>query len=277
MKDQELDDLMRDYEAEVAAYRRLPQSEPTALLDRAILTKARAAVAHAPPVRSRPPRWMAMAASFAGVAIAAGIGWRVFEARQHESTVSAPAPAAKRDKAFEVEVLPGNHRERERGLEMAQLPAPPPPAAPAAAEPRAFNEAQPAKQESAESKAPAIADRAATMQKSVVPDPHQRSDHAGATAVPERRQNIAAPATAAPAAHSADGFGAVSAEAGRSRDEADTDAKRKERVPTAQAWLAQIRQLVTDRRYTEARTELYRFRQAYPEIVIPADLRRYEP
>ena len=45
MKDQELDDLMRDYESEVAAYRRLPQSEPTALLDRAILTKARAASA----------------------------------------------------------------------------------------------------------------------------------------------------------------------------------------------------------------------------------------
>ena len=74
MKDHEHEQLMRDYEAEVAAYQRLPPSEPTALLDRAILTKARAAVAHAPPVHSRPPRWMAMAASFAGVAIAAVLG-----------------------------------------------------------------------------------------------------------------------------------------------------------------------------------------------------------
>ncbi|MBK7144835.1 MAG: hypothetical protein IPH76_06370 [Xanthomonadales bacterium] len=48
MNDRELEDLMRDYEAEVAAYKRLPQSEPTALLDRAVLTKARSGRPHLP-------------------------------------------------------------------------------------------------------------------------------------------------------------------------------------------------------------------------------------
>ena len=136
MKDQELDDLMRDYESEVAAYRRLPQSEPTALLDRAILTKARAAVAHAPPVRQRPPRWIAMAASFTGVVIAAGIGWRVHEARQDDTQSAASVPAA-RDEAFEVDVLPNDRRER--GLDMAQLPPPPAPPPSAPPEPNAFD------------------------------------------------------------------------------------------------------------------------------------------
>ena len=275
MKDQELDDLMRDYEAEVAAYKRLPQAEPTALLDRAILTKARAAVAHAPPVRSRPPRWMAMAASFAGVAIAAGIGWRVFEARQDESAAAASAPATPREKAFEVEVLPGNHRERERALEMSQLPPPPAPAP--APEPQAFSDAAQAKEEVAETAAPAVAAPVPAMQKSVAPDPHQRADHGGATAVPERRQNIAAPATPASVPIATDVLGALSTETERQRNEADAEAKRKEAVPTAQAWLTQIRQLVRDRRYTEARTELYRFRQNYPDALIPADLRRYAP
>jgi hypothetical protein len=275
MKDHELDQLMRDYEAEVTAYRRLPQSEPTALLDRAILTKARAAVAHAAPVRSRPPRWMAMAASFAGVAIAAGIGWRVFEVHQDESAASASAPAAKRNQAFEVEVLPDNLGERERALEMAQLPAPPPP--PAAAAPRAFNEAQPAKQESAESTATALADQSTPMQKSIVPDPHQRADHAGATAVPERRQNIAAPASVAPAPRLTGDLDAAPAEAARVRDESDTDVKRKASAPTAQAWLQQIRQLARDRRHAEARAELIRFRIQHPDVVIPPDLRRYAP
>lgn len=281
MKDQELEQLMRDYEAEVAAYRRLPQAEPTALLDRAILTKARAAIAHAPPVRTRPPRWMAMAASFAGVAIAAGIGWRVYESRQDEaataSDASAPAAATPRESAFEVEVVPD--RRRERGLDMAQLPAPPPPpAAPPAPEPQAFDAGARAKQEAASGAAPVVSEPAPAAQKAIVPDPHQRSDHGGAAALPERRQNLAAPAAASvPAARASEALGAVSAEAEHDRDDAQAEAKRKEAVESPQAWLARIRQLVRDRRYTEARTELYRFRTRYPETVIPADLRRYAP
>lgn len=274
MKDQELEQLMRDYEAEVAAYRRLPQSEPTALLDRAILTKARAAIAHAPPVRSRPPRWMAMAASFAGVAIAAGIGWRVYEARQADAASQADvsAPTAPREPAFEVEVLPDARRER--GLDMAQLPAPPPPpSAPAAPQPQAFDEAPRAASETAVA-APAP-EPAASMQKAIVPDPHQRSDHGGATALPERRQNLAVPAASAPMASEA--LGAVAAEAERDRAAAPTEAKRKEEAESPQAWLARIRQLVRDRRYTEARTELYRLRTRHPDVVIPPDLRRYAP
>jgi hypothetical protein len=280
MKDQELEQLMRNYEAEVAAYRRLPQAEPTALLDRAILTKARAAIAHAPPVRSRPPRWMAMAASFAGVAIAAGIGWRVYEARRDEavsaSDRSAPAAAAPRESAFEVEVVPD--RRRERGLDMAQLPAPPPPPAAPAPEPQAFDARARAQQEAVTAAAPVVSEPPPAAQKAIVPDPHQRSDHGGAAALPERRQNLAAPAAAsAPAPMATEALGAVSAEAERDRDAAQAGTRRKEEVESPQAWLARIRQLVRDRRYTEARTELYRFRTRHPEAVIPPDLRRYAP
>lgn len=262
MKDRELDDLMRDYEAEVAAYQRLPQSEPTALLDRAILTKARAALAHAPPVRQRPPRWIAMAASFAGVAIAAGVGWRVFEARQDDTVRAASVPAA-RDEAFEVDVLPDQRHER--GLDMAQLP--PPPAAPMAPEPKAFDGLARAREETASAAAPAAAAPAPVAQKSA-PDPHARADHGGAGAVPERRQNLAAPAAEAAAPMNAEALGAVSAEAERNSGEVVTPPK---------TWLRRIRQLVRDRRYTEARAELYRFHTAYPDVVIPADLRRYAP
>lgn len=276
MNDQELEALMRDYEAEVAAYKRLPQSEPTALLDRAVLTKARAAVAHPEPLRHRPPRWMAVAASFAGVAIAAGIGWRVYEARQIDAALDAPSAAA-RAEAFEVEVLPGSHRDRERGLDMAQLPPPPPPPPPppAANEAKTLEQTARTKQERPDAAAAPSVEPAPTVQKSVVPDPHLRTDHGGAAALPERRQNLAAPATPAPAM--ADALGAVAAESAREQDASDDASRRKEALPGPNEWLERVRQLVRDRRHTEARTELYRFRQAYPDVVIPPDLRRYAP
>ena len=57
----------------------------------------------------------------------------------------------------------------------------------------------------------------------------------------------------------------------------DDASRRKEALPGPNEWLERVRQLVRDRRHTEARTELYRFRQAYPDVVIPPDLRRYAP
>ncbi|MBP7622454.1 MAG: hypothetical protein KA763_00670, partial [Xanthomonadales bacterium] len=258
----------------------------TALLDRAVLTKARAAVAHPEPVRHRPPRWIAFAASFAGVAIAAGIGWRVFEARQMPESTAAAKPAT-REEVFEVDVVSGDHRSRDKGLEMAQLPsAPPPPAPPpppVPTEPQAFKDEALAKQALPQAAAEALAAPAPAEQKSGVPDPHQRADYGGAAAIPERRQNIAAPATAAAPAVT-DALGGLSAEGGRLRSEGDeaivgTDAssKRKADLRAPAPWLAHIRQLVRDGRHTEARTELHAFHLAYPDVVIPTDLRRYDP
>lgn len=291
MNDRELEDLMRDYEAEVAAYKRLPQAEPTALLDRAVLTKARAAVGHV----HRPPRWIALAASFAGVAIAAGIGWRVYEAQQasHEGLLQDKAA---RGEAFEVEVLPSSSRDRAKSLEMAQMPPPPPPPPEPPKEAEAFAESKLRKQEQpgapAAASATAISEEALAApvvaapaaQRVAEPEPHTRADHAVRGAVPEQRQNQSAPATAASGA----GLGLADADD-------SLDAKRDERnegdaelggrlargkddaVLPPEAWLEQIRALVREGKYARARLELVRFRQVHPNVVIPTDLRRYLP
>ncbi|MBK7042296.1 MAG: hypothetical protein IPH50_00355 [Rhodanobacteraceae bacterium] len=286
MNDQELNDLMRDYAAELAAYKRLPQSEPTALLDRAVLAKARAAIAHAPPARHRPPRWIAFAASFVGVAFAAGIGWRVYEARQMQESAAVAVPTPRKE-VFEVDVQSSDRRNRDNGLDMAQLPsAPPAPIPPAMSEPRAFKDGL-AKQEMSvtTAEAPVLAAPPPAPTKSSEPDRYQRADHGGATASPERRQNIAAPASAT-AATAAEVVGGLSADAESERTQgvvdqqaagSDATAKRKADLLPPEPWLERIRQLVQDGRHTAARSELHRFHQAYPEIVIPADLRRYQP
>lgn len=305
MNDRELEELMREYEAEVAAYKRLPQAEPTALLDRAVLTKARAAVAHAPTPRQRPPRWIALAASFAGVAIAAGIGWRVYESRL-SSQDDVLEEGAARGEVFEVEVLPSSRGAREKALEMSQFPPPPPPppAAPAAPPapvvateatmPQAFPDALERKQElPAGAAGPKFAEEAPLAaapapapapQRPPEPEPHTRADHAMRAAAPEQRQNQSAPATSSVSGaglSSRDSLGAVADEQ-RKRAESDADAEDgrlagKDDADDPGAWLNRIRRLVRDRDYAQARAELARFRAAHPDIVIPMDLRRYAP
>ncbi len=289
MNDRELEDLMRDYEAEVAAYKRLPQSEPTALLDRAVLTKARAAVGHT----YRPPRWIALAASFAGVAIAAGIGWRVYEAQESARGEAMLDGARAREETFEVEVLPSSSRDRAKALEMAQLP-PPPPAKP---EPQAFNEAKSEQQSQPAAEEVVLADRAEptaseALSAAAAPAPQRRgaieadkrADHATRSAMPEQRQNLAAPATPAPAAPViALGSAAEDAkDASSERIDADQEsgagrAQEKQDLHARDEWLERIRRLVRERRHSEARAELLRFRAAYPDAVIPPDLRRFQP
>ena len=283
MNDRELEALMREYEAEVAAYKRLPQAEPTALLDRAVLTKARAAVGHT----YRPPRWIALAASFAGVAIAAGIGWRVYEAQESARGEAMLDGARAREETFEVEVLPSSSRDRAKALEMAQLP-PPPPAKP---EPQAFNEAKITQQAQPATIEPALADSAElpaseALSAAAAPAPlrraaieaDKRADHATRSAMPEQRQNLAA---AAPGM----ALGGVAADTIDAKDErldADQEsgagrAQEKQDLHARDEWLERIRRLVRERRHSEARAELLRFRAAYPDAVIPPDLRRFQP
>lgn len=291
MNDRELEDLMREYEAEVAAYKRLPQAEPTALLDRAVLTKARAAVGHA----HKPPRWIALAASFAGVAIAAGIGWRVYEAQESARGEAMLDGARAREETFEVEVLPSSSRDRAKALEMAQLPPPPPPPQPAKPEPQAFNEAKREQQAHPAAAEPVFADSAELPASEASPMPaaqrgaaieaDKRADHASRSAMPEQRQNLAAPAATAAAAAPGMDLGAVAADekdAAKERLDADREtgagrAQAKQDVLARDAWLDRIRRLVRDRRHSEARAELARFHAAYPDAVIPPDLRRFLP
>jgi len=297
MNDHELEELMREYEAEVAAYKRLPQSEPTALLDRAVLTKARAAVAHP----HRAPSWMALAASFAGIAIAAGVGWRVHEASQMSREGTNQAAAA-RPQAFEVQVLPSGTRDREKAIEMGQLPLPPPPPAapPAPQPPKAGKEAsafanEGAKQEAAAPEPILEEQLAAPVLRDAELEPHVRSDHAMRGGAPEQRQNMAAPATSTAVPESAPAAAAERAGLSRSQDERKLSkraaAGRSEAdalgavaqdkddaagYTDAEDWLRHIRRLIRERRISEAQTELQRFRQAFPDEVVPADLRRYQ-
>lgn len=287
MKDQDLDELMREYETEVAAYRRLPQSEPTALLDRAILTKAHAAVAHSPPVQRRPPRWIAMAASFAGIALAAGVGWRVYEAKTRESL--ATAPATDREPTMEVQVFPETRDTR--ALDMAQMPpAPVEQAAANLAEKRAEGANREALKAEAEA-APALVQRKV---RAAEPDPHAQHDHAEATRVPELRRNVAAAPAPAPAPPAPMPAAAAAASAGASMEaeaiapevlanesvpSSTLRAKRSEggRQEAPEAWLARIRTLIDEGHYTEARNELHQFQKQYPNAVVPLELRRFLP
>ncbi len=302
MTDLDLESLMREYDAEVAAYKRLPQSEPTALLDRAVLTKARAAVAH----RQKPPRFLAIAASFAGVAIAAGIGWRVHVA--NEDARDAASEASTRGEVFEVDVMPNSTRDRQKALEMAQLPAPPPPPAapPAPTAPPALDDAKREAEAFASAPdlrvqaAPAEADVATPAAKRIAePEPFVRADHSSRDGGPGQRRNVAAtsPAaepsgaavsatTPAPAvtAEMTDATAASApADALRGRKEIDAQDKlalRKDDravTPSAEDWIKRIRRMVRERRIDEARVELRRFHAEYPDVVVPVDLRRYAP
>ncbi len=300
MTDLELEALMREYDAEVAAYKRLPQSEPTAFLDRAVLTKARAAVAHT----HKPPRFLAMAASFAGVAIAAGIGWRVHVA--NEETRNAVNDASARGEVFEVDVMPNSTRDRQKALEMAQLPAPPPPP-PAPAAPPALDDAK--REAEAFASGPALRAQAAPAEQNVAapaakrvaePEPFVRADHASRDGAPGQRRNVAATsaevsaAAAAPASVPAVATemmadtAASDAPAGiasdqRERKESDALDKLalgkddRAATPTAEDWIKRIRRMVRERKIDEARVELRNFRAHYPDTVVPVDLRRYAP
>jgi hypothetical protein len=292
MTDRELEEMMREYDAEVAAYKRLPQSEPTALLDRAVLTKARAAVAHAP----RPPRYLALAASFAGVALAAGIGWRVHVANE-EARLAAMDSAPVREEVFEVDVMSGGTRDRQKALEMAQLPPPPPPPEPPAAdaeqyearkEAKAFAATAPtAEMPPASAPAPAVEAAAApNPQRVSMPEPHLRADHATRGAAPEQRQNRAAAATAAAPADAAQRLEESSLKSLRDQREGESDTLGRialskddaaEGLLSAEDWIKRIRRLLRERRMDEVRSELRRFHETYPDVAIPVDLRRYAP
>ncbi|MBK7144834.1 MAG: hypothetical protein IPH76_06365 [Xanthomonadales bacterium] len=201
--------------------------------------------------------------------------------------------ARAREETFEVEVLPSSSRDRAKALEMAQLP-PPPPAKP---EPQAFNEAKSEQQSQPAAEEVVLADRAEptaseALSAAAAPAPQRRgaieadkrADHATRSAMPEQRQNLAAPATPAAAAPViALGSAAEDAkDASSERIDADQEsgagrAQEKQDLHARDEWLERIRRLVRERRHSEARAELLRFRAAYPDAVIPPDLRRFQP
>jgi len=87
----------------------------------------------------------------------------------------------------------------------------------------------------------------------------------------------AAPAAAAPALHDE----VVDEPAAKSRAAAgmaaDSAEERKQNAETPEDWLQRIRELQAQGREAEARRELQAWREAYPETVIPEDLRGLLP
>lgn len=130
--EREFEAFLAGEESELARlYRRLPQSEPDAKLDAAVLALARAAVEpqrvnalrHATP-RTRRPWWLVGLSSAAGLVLAAGVAWQMRNAF-HETLPGATSPAvspAARAERAEREVVP-----------ISAIVPPPEPAAPPAA------------------------------------------------------------------------------------------------------------------------------------------------
>jgi hypothetical protein len=148
--EREFEAFLAGEESELARlYRRLPQSEPDAKLDAAVLALARAAVEpqrvnalrHAN-VRHRRPVWLVALSSAAGLVLATGIAWQM---RNGFNESAAPAFRESASARTERDVIPISAIVPP--AEPAAPPAPPPPAeAPAvAAAPAAIPAPPPAK------------------------------------------------------------------------------------------------------------------------------------
>jgi hypothetical protein len=193
--EREFEAFLAGEESELARlYRRLPQAEPDAKLDAAVLALARAAVEpqrvnalrHAK-ARHRRPWWLVGLSSAAGLVLAAGVAWQMRNGfSDGPSTALRPAPAGQaRD------VVPVTAIVREESF---SEPLPPPaPAAPPAAFP-------------AEPPAPsvdgAVAAKPAAAKKLASADDQLRKTRAAAAAAPEAEASAAAPVLAEAAADS---------------------------------------------------------------------------
>jgi hypothetical protein len=298
--DDELEALLSEDSELLRRYRALPQSEPGKHLDSAILGRAGNAVRR----QSVRARWLVPVASAASIVAAAGIGWKVLTTQQQEQQAAA-GPEAKYE-VFEIDL---QSSDRQRDMDAASMPpqsaskeakadsAPLEKSAPVVAEPR------PSLSE--------IIQGPARDSGIIVDEPHTRTDHAVPGRAPEQRQPISdpygsgyagnaasgalAPAAPPPAAAAAEADSESEQSLGRlqSRGEREVRAKRAagdERARYAEPaeiaddlplyapadWIEQIRDLVSARRLQDARSEIARFRAAYPSYRLPPDLRRYD-
>ncbi len=298
--DEELERLLAEDSDLLRRYRALPQSEPGKHLDAAILGRASNAVRRNT-VRAR---WLVPVASAASIVAAAGIGWKVLSTQQQEQQAAA-VPESKYE-VFEIDLQGGD---RQRSLDTASMP--PQSAAAAAAkpsEPAATAKSADAAAQSRPSLSEIIQGPARDSG-IVVDEPHTRTDHAVPGRAPEQRQPIsdpygtgfagnAAPRAMAPAAPPAP---AAEAESEQTLDRMESSGRREQRAKRAADeglargqlgaladaeddlplyapadWIELIRDLISARRQQDARSEIVRFRAAYPSYRLPPDLRRYD-
>lgn len=284
--DPEIEALLREHAVVIERYRALPATEPGAHLDVAILKQAALAVQK--PIRRRP--WLVPMASAASLVAAAGIGWRVHLANRVEP--SAPA-RAERYQVLEIELNPPS--ERERALKTTVLPVP------AAELPNPVDAPRPAPSAAPDSLEAII--QSPLKDRGIQFEPHTQPDHAGIGQLPEQRA-IAAPLAAeeadlatAPAASPVTAFPAVtnsvqsaaplpagklgkSEASGAGREPAASDGEKGDTDSaqnlSASAWIGQIRVLIRQRRLHRARKEIRALQIAYPELILPTDIARYQ-
>ncbi|PJA43228.1 MAG: hypothetical protein CO182_00340 [Lysobacterales bacterium CG_4_9_14_3_um_filter_62_6] len=289
--DLEIEALQHQHATLIERYRALPAAEPGAHLDTAILKQAALAVQR-PPLRRRP--WLVPMASAASLVAAAGIGWRVHLANTVEPSA---APRAERYQVLEVELNPPS--ERQRAVQTTVLPVP---------------AAELPKRVDAPRSAPAAAPKPApdslesivqspAKDRGIEFEPHTQSDHAGIGQLPEQRVPAAplaaeeddlatgpaaSPVTAFPAVTNSVQSAAplpagklgkteasgVGRELGASNGEkADTESAQK---LSASEWIGRIRVLIRQRRLHQARKEIRALQIAYPELILPTDIARYQ-
>lgn len=277
--DPDFDRLLEGSEDLLARYRALPAVEPPRELDVAILAKAREAVARPKPNRLR---WLVPVASVATVALAAGIGWKVFHAEQQATSRQAAGESAREEQIVEFELLDLPNRDAER-KELANSPplpqepakpaapapalsAPPAPAPAAAALPEPFvADAVPA--ETAEQRAQEAPGKRASEKPFM--EPHLRADHAGLSQPPEADRR-----KAEVSASRAGNLGVTGADADADGNELPGAAAKSNaaEILEPEEWIGKIRDLQVRRRFTEVRKELAAFRQTYPNYPLPDDL-----
>lgn len=300
--DDELEALLSEDSELLRRYRALPQSEPGKHLDAAILGRAGNAVRR----QSVRARWLVPIASAASIVAAAGIGWKVMIAQQQEQQAAA-SPEAKYE-VFEIDL---HSSDRQRDMDAASMP---PQSTPKEAKADSTPLAKSAPV--TEPPRPTLSDiiqGPARDSGIIVDEPHVRTDHAVPGRAPEQRQPISdpnasgfagnaaagvmAPAPAAPPAAAAEADIESEQSLGRLevRGQRESRAKRSgseeraregysDRAEIAEElplyapadWIEQIRDLISARRLQEARSEIARFRTAYPSYRLPADLRRYD-
>lgn len=288
--DQDFEALLKEYEAEFDRYRQLPEAGPSRELDIAIMAKAREAVAKPKPHRAR---WLVPLASVASLALAAGIGWRTFQADRVEQAATVERAAASADEQiveFEWIDLPNRDAERKEMANSPPLPAPaagapvvaaapPPPAPPPPAESMPEELAKQAPIVASEAVAPAAsvptadpfpASPAKSAEREFT-EPHVAADHAVMAEPPETTNRVAqfkpgAPTDALRAENDADGSAATGALA-----KSDEKAKK---VFEPEEWIARIRELRSGRRFHEVKKELAEFKKTYPNYPLPSDLEK---
>lgn len=255
-------------------YRALPQSEPPARLDAAILAGARHAARH-----RRQPSWWIPLASAASLVAAAGIGWRVYLADPSRPG-TAPAASAPARQVLEVDLYP--HSERERALETTVNP-PADAAAPAVPAMTAFSDKSASASADAKA-ADAVEARAETASSerarrpAELAEPFTQSDHASLGKAPEQRaatgivdrRNLPAAASTPSLAEPKRQAKAETEAAGRSNAAVPAE------PATAATAIAAIETLLAQGEIIEARRAIRAFRSRYPDHPLPAEWRRYE-